>query len=653
MNLQSRHLAPRGLRAVLGPLYLPLLYIVCGLVMLSLFRGVLTWTYRDRLSGVPNLWMVFVVGIRMDLVLLSYFTIAPVTMLLLLPGRIVQRVRHVIAGWCGFSFALIVYMEIATFPFLAEFDVRPDQKYLEYLAHVQEVSTMLLKVYPWELVIGTVALVGCCVATWRLALRVLTQAPQWSLARRLMVAPVVLALLVLGARSSIGRRPANISTACFSSNNLANEMGLNSTYSMLYAAYRMLRHEKNPSLDYGRMDTSEVLERVAEKSHFEGGIIPGEIPFLHKQDSPFDGARPLNVVIFLQESLSASSVGCLGGPPITPHLCRLKDEGLWLSNLYATGTRTVRGIEATVSGFLPTSTVGVVKLSRARKNFVTIASILQRAGYSTNFFYGGMGHFDQMKSFFLGNGFQHIYDQPTFESPAFLGTWGVSDEDLVRKANEVFVSHGDKPFFGLLLSTSNHLPYEFPDGRIELYEQPKQTPANAIKYADYAIGLFFELAKKENYFKNTLFLIVADHNAHVRGNDLVPIGKFHIPGLILGPNVPRQEMNVLASQVDLVPTLLHFSGLDTVHPMIGRNLMSLPPGDPGRAFMQFASNNAYRVGDQVIVQRPFLPPAQFSYLPQEDRLVETALDPEFAKDALAYAHLPWLLYAGEDYRLPQ
>ena len=253
-----------------------------------------------------------------------------------------------------------------------------------------------------------------------------------------------------------------------------------------------------------------------------------------------------------------------------------------------------------------------------------------------------------MKSFFLGNGFESIYEQPKFASPEFLGTWGVSDEDLVRKANEVFVAHKDTPFFALLLSTSNHSPYEFPDGRIELYEQPKQTHLNAIKYADYAIGLFFELAKKEEYYKDTLFLVIADHNSHVRGNEMVPIPKFRIPGLLIGPDVPQGDFGKLASQIDMLPTILRFTGLTTEHPMVGRDLLALPDSVPGRAFMQFASNNAYRVGDDVVILRPDLPTLQFVY--KDQNLIPAALNPELERDALAHAHLPWILYSEQLYK---
>lgn len=585
----------------------------------------------------------------MDVVLIAYLTILPTLLLLLFSKTTVQRFRFFFSTWGAAILGLIVYMEIATVPFLAEYDLRPDMKFIEYLVSPRELFETIFKMYGLEILIGTACLIIVMIVVGRVSSYTVSNYTPWSLRARFISFPIVAALLVLGARSGLQHRPANLSTAAFSANHLANELALNSTYTLLYAIYRAIGEEAKPSRTYGKMDPAGVYRRIGNLTGMKVSA-DDPIPFLHTQKSPFELKRPMNVVIFLQESLGAPDVGCLGGPPITPNICALKDEGIWMTNLHATGTRTARGIEATLAGFLPTANKGVIKLEKAKRDFFNAASLLKRHGYSTEFHYGGMSNFDEMKSFCLGNGFDQIYDQENITNPVYTGTWGVSDEDLVRRANEVFRSHADKPFFALLLSTSNHVPFEFPDGRIELYEQPKQTNYNAVKYADYAIGLMFELAKKEEYFKNTLFLVVADHNMAVRGNDLVPINKFQVPAFLIGPNVPRQEISILSSQIDLLPTLLHFTGLEMQHPMVGRNLLEIPADTKGRAFMQYAENNAYRVEDRVIVQQPYSNPRQFTV--SNGRLVPADLDPELAADALAYAHLPWLLYSNKSYRLP-
>jgi phosphoglycerol transferase MdoB-like AlkP superfamily enzyme len=219
-----------------------------------------------------------------------------------------------------------------------------------------------------------------------------------------------------------------------------------------------------------------------------------------------------------------------------------------------------------------------------------------------------------------------------------------------RWAHEVFIDHGDQPFFAVMLSTSNHSPFEFPEGRIELYEQPQATRLNAMKYADYAIGEFFRLARSASYYENTIFLVVADHDACLRENDLVPIDRFLIPGLIIGPDVPSLRYDVLSSQLNLPPTLLHFTGLTTIHPMLGHNLMTREPDARGHAFMQYGKHNAYRIADDVVIMLPEDEPRQFKYI--DGRLLPATLDEEFARDALAHSLLPWKLYQEKEYRLP-
>jgi phosphoglycerol transferase MdoB-like AlkP superfamily enzyme len=277
---------------------------------------------------------------------------------------------------------------------------------------------------------------------------------------------------------------------------------------------------------------------------------------------------------------------------------------------------------------------------------------LKHIGYHTEFIYGGKSTFDTMKSFFIGNGFTAIHDQDSFKDPVFEGSWGVSDEDLFNKAHETFLSHGEKPFFALILTTTNHDPFEFPAGRIELYEQSESSRYNAIKYTDYALGHFFDTAKTAAYYENTLFLVIADHSTRLRGQDLIPINKFHIPGLIIAPGIEPGSYDRVASQIDMPSTVLDIMGIRCRDPMIGQSLRSMPENMPGRAVMQYGDTHAYLLENNLVVQRPKMKALQFS-VTADRQLVPTDLDPEMQKDALAYALLPGLLYNNKSYRLPE
>jgi phosphoglycerol transferase MdoB-like AlkP superfamily enzyme len=328
---------------------------------------------------------------------------------------------------------------------------------------------------------------------------------------------------------------------------------------------------------------------------------------------------------------------------------KLSQKGLWFNRLYATGTRSVRGIEAVVTGFPPTPARSIVKLGLSQQNFFTLGRLLKKKGYITEFFYGGDSQFDNMRGFLLGNGFDRVIDEKHFSDSAFRGSWGVSDEDLFLRTHQELLSHRDRPFFTFVFSVSNHSPFDFPDGRMELYEKPKNTHNNAVKYADYALGRFFDLAQKAPYWDNTLFLVVADHEERVSSNELVPVRYFHIPGLIIGADVRPGRYDKVASQMDLAPTLLSMMGIESLHPMQGQDLLQAPENYPGRAIMQFDTNHAYMVGDRVVIHTPNKPASEYIYLQGKLKPVEG--QPELIRDALAQAIWPSIAYREKWYRL--
>lgn len=639
--------------APLGPLQIPLYHYCFALLLYFVFRALLLVIYWSRVQSVPELYMVFILGMRMDTIIMSYLLGLPALFFVLLPKKIIKFISPALGTFLAFIMAFAIGMELATIPFMAEYDLRPDRIFFEYLKYPKEVFGMILTVRPLFFVFLMAVLFFSFRAFYQLFKRSVENYNPWKWWQRLLLTPLLALLIFLGARSSLGHRPANISTAAFSQNNLVNEITLDSSYSLVYAIYRT-RHETSPTAIYGKLGFETVMDEMKNYLPFPAqDLVPeSKIPFLHYQTSPFKRQRPLNVVIFLQESMGAEFVGALGGMPLTPKLDALSREGLWFTQMYATGTRTVRGIEATASGFPPTPGSSVVKLGLARRGFFTAGELFKKHGYNTMFIYGGMSNFDEMRSFFGGNGFKQIYDEPTFENPIYKGVWGVSDEDLVIKANEVFKNQKD-PFFALMLSTSNHSPFEFPEGRIELYEKPATTMHNALKFADYSIGKLFELAKKEEYYKNTLFVVLADHNTRVYGDEFVPVHKFHIPALIIGPDVPKEHFDLVSSQIDLLPTLFHFTGLEGVHPMIGRNLMQLAPHTPGRAIMQYAENHGYLKGDHLVVHRRYKGATHFIYDFKTQKLAPAQVDSALEREAFIHALYPWHVYEKQLYRMPE
>jgi phosphoglycerol transferase MdoB-like AlkP superfamily enzyme len=476
----------------------------------------------------------------------------------------------------------------------------------------------------------------------------------------LLLWPMVLIVLFVMVRSSLQHRPANLATFAFCSDAMVNSLVANSTFTVLTAAYG-LTHESESSSMYGEMSSVEMVRRVRAGMGVPLADFTSErLPTLHRQIASVRREQPLNLVIVLEESLGAGFVKQLGGIPVTPNIDRLAEQGIWFEQLYATGTRSVRGIEAVVAGFPPTPALSVVKLSKSQRNFATLASVLARCGYRSEFIYGGASHFDNMRSFFLGNSFDNVVDRKDFAAPKFVGSWGVADEDLFDMAHaRIGARHAaGRPFFTLVFTSSNHTPFEFPDGRIELHDAQKQTVNNAVKYADHALGEFLARARTSDYWADTLFLVVADHDTRVYGDELVPVGKFHIPGVILGADVTARRIDSLVSQIDLAPTLLSLMGVDSEHPFTGRDLTRTLPefgNSPAplrpRAMMQFDRNFAWLERDRLTVLLPDGGSRQFTF-DRRTKGLQPAMttDPEAVQQALANVLMPAWLYREQRYR---
>ena len=644
-----------------GP-YAPFLALFAvGLALLSLSRaGLMLWQWqRVAATGVwPEM---LVQGVRADVIQLSLLSLVPLLLTPLLAHRFAWTAwRRFTAVWVIACVTLLVFLEAVTPGFIAEYDVRPNRLFVEYLKYPREVFTMLWQGFRVHVFLGLGFLALAVWAMRRLMRPWRHQALAWPYLRVLLTWPLVLLLAVLGVRSTLDHRPANPALFAITGDTLVNTLILNSAWSVTHAIYGM-RHENRSSEIYGDMKPADILAQLRATRNLLGDTRPAigtdQLPTLVRQAAAHPRQKPLNLVIILEESLGATFVKSLGGVPVTPELEKLKDRGWWFEQLYATGTRSIRGIEAVVTGFPPTPAQSIVKLSLAQQGFYNLAAELAARGYATEFIYGGESHFDNMRAFFLANGFQRVIDQNDYAKPVFKGSWGVSDEDLFARAHDSLQGHhsSGKPFFSLVFTSSNHAPFEFPDGRISLYDSPKGTENNAVKYADYALGRFFDKARASAYWKDTVFLVVADHDIRVRGDSLVPIERYHIPGLILGADIEPRRVRTVASQIDLAPTLLSLMGIDATHPMIGRDLTREPPDLPGRAMMQYEQHYAWMEGDRVVVLRPEKAPALARYDPARKVLTPNAAPAdgaELKQRALAHVAMPAWLYREQRYRMP-
>lgn len=616
-------------------LYMVLIFFIGRLSLFVLYFD----NFKD--SGV-NYWLTFIHGLRMDTITASILLLIPLILISLSPSKVKYFAAKFLKYYFLVVLSIIIYIENATFPFIAQYDVRPNYLFVEYLIYPKEVFSMIFADYKLELFIAF-SMIGIFIYLYLKYVKDdVTKIFETSYTKRALLFLPLFLLLFIGARSSFGHRPANISDAMYSTNRMINEITKNSLYSIGYAIYSNAVHEGREVKQYGKMDIKEAFKRVKKRLNIEPNSDDFSLSRVVK--SNFKTTEPKNLVIFVQESMGYQFVNAVGGEDgITPNFNKLSKEAILFKDLYSNGTRSVRGLAGVSAGNLAVPGVGVLKRNKSQNDFFTIASALKPFGYHTSFIYGGESRFDNMRSWYTGNGFDEIIDQPKFENPTFVAPWGVCDEDLVVKANEKFKELYNKKqkFATVMFSQSNHSPFEFPCEKIELIKDvPPNSVKNAIKYADHAIGRLFELAKKEPYYKDTVFVVVADHNVRVYGDDMVPVDMFHIPAMILGGGIKPMIYDKITTQPDVLATALDLIGLDLKYPIMGHSIFS--DEKQNISLMQFHTSYALRVDDKVAIVRPSQEPLTFTYknpttyLDKNNHLTPIKNDTELEKDALAF-----------------
>jgi phosphoglycerol transferase MdoB-like AlkP superfamily enzyme len=560
----------------------------------GLARGVLALARGADLTGLAPAQIadLFLTGLRLDGIIAGSIVLPVAALLLLAPERPLPRAFFALRFHAGLVFFLLGFAEIAGHFFFRYYDLRPNHLVLEHAADPEIIRTLLAG-YPvgWILALS---LALALFATWglvKLAGRV--QAParrRGALADRLG-ALLLLLLSGLAMRGTLDHRPLNPTFAARTSNRVANEIAgsgiLNLATEIVHRqaqVYQPLASVLPP------LPEAEALARARAQLANRGDWIEGAPSPLARRVSAPARAKPPNVVLVVMESFTASLVGTLGGSPaLTPELDRLAAEGLLFENCHATGERTVQGLEAILASFPSLPGVSAVRRPQARSGFETLASPLRARGYDTLFLYGGQGIFDDMRGFFVGNGFDVFLEERDFENVGFRGAWGVSDEDVFRRAlAEVEArSAAGRPVFAVILTVSLHSPWEFPPGRSP--PLPEGTPVppgferaelENFQYADWAIGALVREARNKTFFDDTLFVFVGDHGVHLRGRELVPIDDNRVPALFYAPALlaPRRIERV-TSQLDVAPTLMGILGGDYATTFFGEDVLRDPQGE--------------------------------------------------------------------------
>ena len=464
--------------------------------------------------------------------------------------------RDTIRYWL-FSFVIFLFVviflqnAISEFFFWNEFGVKYNFIAVDYLVYTNEVIGNIMQSYPVIPLFSTLFIVAGLVTYFivKKSKNYIENIP--TMVEKIKISGVYFGLFGM----SLFVIPF-LSTKENSDNIFANELEANGIYKF-YQAFM------NSELDYFKFYKTlpEKEAYILLNTQITGSIIGTtvrDIKSVAKENHK-------NVVLITIESYSAEFLKMYGNEKnITPFLDSLATKSLVFSNLYAVGNRTVRGLEAVTLCLPPTAGESVVKRVDNKEKFST-GSVFKQKGYNVKYLYGGDAYFDNMQDFFGGNGYE-IVDKKTFKPNeiTFQNIWGVCDEDMYNKAitemNSEFKEN--KPFFNHIMTVSNHRPFTYPNDKIDIPGDSKSRDGG-VKYTDFAMKEFFNKAKKQPWFANTVFVILADHCASSSGKTELPVDKYRIPAMIYSPGfiTPKHYTNLM-SQIDVMPTvfgLLNFN----------------------------------------------------------------------------------------------
>lgn len=566
-------------------LSLPLWYVLIFLAISTLTRLALIVLHWGEIStALFYIPLSLLTGLVMDLYISLWVTLPLALLLWLFPLRWREsrwiQYPCAIAGWL-FTFGLL-YLGVTELFFFQEFDSRLNYIAVDYLIYPHEVFVNLWDTYPVLTVMIVTAVIAGAFTWYTRSIR--RRSLAWPKTRKAQAGTIFGYVVLL----TFGIFLLNIDFSRVCNNRTMNEIGGNGIYSFFYAGFTNV-------LDYNQYyatgDRNQAMQRVKslladDHTTFINANPTNPIARFVESDSL---RRSFNIVLVIEESFGSNFIGSLhpDGKNLTPRFDSVAAEhGMLFTNIYATGNRTVRGIEATLASFPPIPGRSIVKRPGCEHVF-TMSSVLKELGYNTLFMYGGMSYFDNIGPFARSNGYDKVIDELDFKDYIFRTIWGVCDEDLFNKSLQELDSLDNlgAPFFATLLTVSNHTPFTYPEGRIP-YDPNVQTREYAVRYADYSIGKFIRDAKSHPFFDSTLFVFVADHGARIYGSEQIPILSYEIPLLFYNPTLypTGQRCDVLGSQMDISPTILDVLGIDYNSEFFGRSISSTTPQE-ARALM--------------------------------------------------------------------
>lgn len=574
------------------PAYTRLFVKIFGLYLLVFFTARLVFCLfnqpEDTQESLMSYVQAYLMGLRFDLLVVSFFTMLPAVLLFVHQGFLKhwKWLVYFSKWYLALGSLFLFFIACADIPYYSQFGSHINKSVMVWrLSADYTLKLVFSSFYYW----GFFLLFLLISAGWLVALNDFFKRYQqqvtmeqsrawWKNSLLILLTAFVLFAFARGRLSS--KSTMHEGMAIVGQNAFVNQIALNANFTLMKSLSRKDQHTADSQVQQGDL---RYCKRFYSKNFFpERGRLLQDI----KASTPVDSLRRFNVVLVLMESLNMSKMGFHGHENQSPYLTQLAGESVFFDRFFSSGIHTFNGLFSSTSGF-PSYYTDQGLRQYTHRPFATLANLLKPYGYQSYFCTTHDAVFDNMEGFFKLNGFENIISESDFSMSESIGVTGVPDHLLYAKLVERLNARpSNENFVAFVMTGTDHGPWHIPDN-IPFKPSGESYQENASRYADWAVRQFIEQAKQQAWYANTVFVFLGDHGQIMEDPYQMPITYHHTPCIIHCPAILKSELNHhLAYQPDLLPSIASLLNLRYTNFSFGVNMFT-----QARPFIFFSADD--------------------------------------------------------------